>query len=246
MTLTFSVVGSFYLHIPGGYRSDGFSPVIRAIRCNHRSAGDRWLMAFSALYSAAAATFPADGSSPIFAPLLLPGNYISEDTFPDGRSANTALGLAFVVSSTADTLTKDVAAVVDISVDIDVYEPAMPVLATSAGDATTAIKTLQVWAEASGPKTLHRIDVRNTSGLAIYLQLFAKDSPSEGAVPLVSWPLAVGVTPIIHLGNQGGRSPYAQDADGTARKGCTLVFSSTQNTKTVVAANAGMLLAYYI
>src|SRR6266576_1717565 len=127
MTRNFSVTGTYKLQIPGGVlavaavAATGTTPAgegsftIRTIRCNNPGAADRWLMVF------ASSTLPANGTAPLFAALNIPLNYFSEDTFPDGRTVDGP-AIFFAISSTRDTLTVDVAATVDISVDIDEYE----------------------------------------------------------------------------------------------------------------------------
>lgn len=249
MTRTYKAIGTYKLQVASGLLgvtgavASGTTPAgegsfnLRTIRCNSATATDQWLMAF------ASATVPANGTAPIFGALLIPANYISEDTFPDGRVID-APGIYFVVSSTRDTLTANAAAVVDISVDIDEFE-LQPVGESVVGDYTTACKQLQVWAEATTPKHLYKVEAANTSGSTVYVQVFAQDAPADGQVPLGVWPVAAGKVLEVAFGNNSGFSPYRQAADGTAYRGCTVFFSSTQNTKTLVAANAGTLRATY-
>jgi hypothetical protein len=239
-TRPYSVLGSYFLDIPNVNGQNG-SMVLRALRCNNRGASDRWLQTHASLPGAA---LPADTAVPLFAPLFLPLNYISEDTFPDGRVV-VGPGTKLIVSSTAATLTRDAAATVDISAEIDEFEFQPLGTVSTAGDATTARKELTVWTDANGPKRLLKAECVNSTGDTTYLQLFAIDAPAEGAVPLVSYPLAANAGTVVHFGNNGGIVPYRQDADGTAHDGAYLVFSSTAATKTIVLANSGTIKAYY-
>lgn len=239
MTRNFTTLNSYFVLVPGGLAASIKGALrIKRIRCNSATAADRWLQ----LHSGTA--IPSNGAVPLYAPLLVPNVYISEDTFDDPRIV-PAPGIVAVISSTRATLTVDAAANIDITVEVEEYELQSPVSLTTAGDLTTSIKNLEVWAESAGPKTLVRADIYNSSGGTVYVQLFAKDSPAEGAVPIRSWSLATVTPLILDFGPNAGISPYAQDADATARKGCTLLFSSTQNTKTLVGANSGTIKAYY-
>lgn len=215
--------------------------VLRTIRCNNRGANDRWLQIHSSLPGAA---LPLDGAVPLFASLFLPKDYISDDTFPDGRVV-AGPGAKLIVSSTNATLTRDATATVDIGCEVDEFEFQALGTVLSAGDASTPRKDLAVWTDANGPRRLLRAECTNSTGDTIYLQLFAIDAPADGAVPLVSYPLQANGGTLVHFGNNSGISPYRQDADGTPHDGAYLVFSSTAAVKTIVAANSGTIKAFY-
>ena len=246
-TRNFSVLASYYLLVPSGQvlasanQFQTLAVTLRSLRANNSGAADRWLQCHAGY------GIPSDGAVPLFAPIFLPKQYITADDFPEGRAVPSP-GLVLVVSSTEATLTQDATATVDISADIDEFE--LEAVGTSvAGDYTTSRKTLQVWAAASGPKTLIRVEVWNTSIATIYAQLHTVDSPAEGAVPLRSWPIpavgGAGQYTRLDFGNNSGINPVQQDADGTRRLGCNIILSSTQNIKTVVAANSGTIRATY-
>lgn len=235
MIRTFFATNTYKLVIPGGMTQVTPGPfTIKALQCSSGTGADRWLQIHSGT------DVPANGTVPLFTPLLVPNAYVSEELYPDGRTVIYG-GLVAVISSTRNTLTVDVAATVDITVDVEEFEFRSPVPLAVSGDYTTSVKQLQMWTEAQGPKTLIMLEMRNSSGGTIYAQLFAKDSPAEGAVPIRSWPIPAGEPLVLTFGPNSGTVPYAQDADGTARKGGTIVFSSTQNTKTLVAANSGTI-----
>lgn len=235
-TRTFSAIGTYFLLIPGFNGAVG-SYVLRAIRANSSVAADRWIQVF------AGTAVPANGTVPLFAPLLLPNIYITAEDYLEGRIVPTD-GIVIAVSSTRDTLTVDAAAVCDITVEIDEFE--LPIAgSTVVGDITTAVKSRIIWAEAAGPKTLLKVETNRGAGAALFIQLFPEDGPAEGAVPLMSWPFASGESKVLHFGNNAGLVPYRQSAAAVKRQGCTLVFSTTQNTKTIVLADIGPIRATY-
>ncbi len=238
MTRPFTNLASYYLLVPG-FAGLSTAVTLRTLRCNNAGAADRYLQAFSGT------AIPSDTSVPLFAPLLLPNGYISEDNFIDGRQI-AAPGLVLVVSSTRATLTKDAAATVDITAEVDEYELPAPSGDSVAGDYTTAVKKLQVWAEASGPKTLIKIEAANTSVATVYLQMFAKEPAINGETPENEWSLAAGEYKVISFGNYAGTYPRRRiAASAPVHEGCELTFSSTSGSRTIVAANAGYLRATY-
>ncbi len=239
-TRSYTTLAGYYLDVPNVLGQYG-SMVMRALRVNRHSAGDRWLQIHASLPGAA---LPLDGAVPLYAPLLLPGNYISEDTWPEGRVVPLP-GTKLIVSSTSATLTRDATAIDDITVDVDEFELQPTGTVLIAGDATTPRKSLQVWAESAGPLRLLKVELQNTAVTAIYLQVFATDSPADAAVPLLVIPLAASTAYVFSFGNSSGLAPVRQDADATRHQGCTLVFSSTGPTKTLVAANSGVIKAFY-
>ena len=233
---TFSVLNSYFLLIPGtpGVNSKF---VIKSLRCNNGGGADRWLQCH------AGTAIPADTAVPVFAPLLVPNAYISQDDFQDGRIV-AAPGIVLVISSTRATLTKDVAATVDITCDVEEYEyPAVG--ASVAGDATTACKKLQVWAESAGPKRLLKVEAVNATAEDVYAQLFADDAPADGSVPLNRWTVPALGALVMDFGPNGGIVPYRQDADGTKHQGGSIFFSLTRNTKTADVGNSGTIRATY-
>lgn len=242
-TRAFSVIGGYYLDIPNVLGQNG-SMTLRTLRCNNRGANDLWLQTHASLPGAA---LPLDTAVPLYNALFLPKNWFAEDTFPDGRIVASP-GTKLIVSSTPATLTRDATATVDITAEVDEFElPAQGTILT-AGDATTARKSLTVWADSAGPKTLLKAECTNSNPTdVVYLQLFAVDSPAEGAVPLISYPLTANTGTVVHFGNNAGTVPFSQDADAPKAQhdGCVLLFSSTAAYKTLVAANSGTIKAYY-
>jgi len=208
---------------------------LRALRCNNAGVTDRWLQCHSGV------AIPADTAVPVRTPLYLPANYISEDTLLDG-GVIAAPGLVLVVSSTRATLTKDVAATVDITADVDEYEQA-PTEATAVGDTTTGVISRQIWASSAGPKRLVRVDYSNTTGASIYAQVFARDSLIASMPSLSETLVAANSSVSVSFG--GGLVPYEQTSAFVVHKGCTICFSTTAGVLTAVGGASGTIRAYY-
>lgn len=113
-----------------------------------------------------------------------------------------------------------------------------------AGDTTSSVATLQAWASASGPQRLMRLDVYNNgNAAAMFVQLFAKDTPSVNDVPIVQIPGSIpnntwktfwfgrdGV-PVASQGSNGilnAGVPIIGD-NGVQYNGCTIASSLTTN-----------------
>lgn len=114
---------------------------------------------------------------------------------------------------------------------------------TIAGDYTTAAETLQVWADAAGPKQLVRIEASDeTSAIGpLYLQIHAGDAPAtEKIVHVID--IAAGAVIDVFFGF--GLSVEKTSA-GVNYNGCTLALSSTRNTYTALGANIDYLRATY-
>jgi hypothetical protein len=118
--------------------------------------------------------------------------------------------------------------------------------ATLAGDLTTARSMLQVWTEANGPKVLYRAEVKNVSGADLYAALYAVNAPGPTSKLLASRLVAAGASVDWNFGMQAGVSPYQQDADGTAHKGCVLQGQSAVTVAgAATSANAFNIRALY-
>ncbi len=235
MTRNFTTQGSYFVLAPGFPGTIG-SLAIKRLRCNNGGAADRWIQIHSGV------AIPADTAVPLFAPLLAPANYITEDTFdPDPRIV-PAPGMVLVASSTRATLTKDVAATIDITAEVEEYE-LQPVGPSVAGDYTTACTHLQVWASASGPKKLLRLELSNSTGATIYAQVFSLDAIPAGTIPVAEVAVAANDYAMASFG--GGLAPYRQSAAFVVSKGCTVYFSTTPGVLTAVGGNSGTIRATY-
>lgn len=114
-----------------------------------------------------------------------------------------------------------------------------------AGDYTTAAETLQVWADASGPKKLMRIEVSDAGspfGDNFYVQIHAGDTPATDKI-VQSLPVVTGTPVDFFFGN--GFVPQ-RDIAGVMFDGCTIALSSTQSTYNALGANVDYIRATHV
>ena len=166
--------------------------------CNGSSATNYYLMFF------AQQTVPANGTQPLFKQQIIGADgfkfgYENKGIVSSGFMALLQAvqqpnlgGLIAVLSTTPETLTIATGgATMDLDVFIEEFESLQP-NTTIVGDLTTAVKSLQVWSEASGrgtnnlegQKQLLRVWYSNQSGSTQYLQLFAQDAPATNSATL--------------------------------------------------------------
>lgn len=207
------------------------------------------------LHFFAANTAPANTTVPLFELQVVGQNGFSWDFGNDGGldfkkmldlPAGTA-NLIVCVSTTSGTFTAATSQTMDIAVTID--EPFLPVLAawTVAGDLTTGVQALTVWADGAYHQ-LYEIQVKhNSGGTAKYLQLFTV-SPVANAIPLWCSPVVAGSggTALFNFGAAGFR-PITQDVNSnTIHNGCYLAVSSTANIYTAVGGTPWNIRAKYV
>jgi hypothetical protein len=160
--------------------------------CYGTTATNYYLMFFNGV------TVPANGAQPIFKQQLLGADGFIYNYMPRGLwGANLTTppnigGLIAVLSTSAETLTIATGALVmDLDVEIEEQNVDQPGT-TTVGDLTTAVASLQVWAEAAGvgtanlngAKKLLKVFIINKSGSDQYLQLFAQDDPVTNSATL--------------------------------------------------------------
>lgn len=149
-------------------------------------------------------------------------------------------GLFIGLSTTAATYTAAVGGSDKLDIlNVELVDAEVPSGTSNAGDLTTNRQSLQVWAEAAGPKRLLRVEVDNTGGAAHYLMLFAKDAPANGDKPIDQFtiPANANLTGASAFGfGVNGRDVYSVDSNGE-HKGCTLVLSDTAGTLTTSSDN---------
>lgn len=216
------------LLIPGNSGIGRSTPItIKRIDINSRVGTDHWLMLFSGL------AVPADATVPLFPPIYVPANYVGFAQFDNGRVIPEP-GAVLALSSNQQTLVH--AAIAD---DFDIVAEVEEFEFSNVDGLTNGLAsgtpTLEVWADAAGPKSLRHVGVVNTSGAVRYLQIFAKDAPADGLEPLRSMRVGIGESKHFDFGT-AGYSPIQIDADNTVHDGCTLVWSTTQSTKTGAAS----------
>lgn len=160
-------------------------------------------------------------------------------------------GIVAVVSTTQATLTVGTGSNKFDSVVIELEDPDYPSGTSYAGDEAIAINTLQVWAEASGPKVLYRIIVSELLGVAGYIWIMADDAGTKSALgglagkPFPIAASAVGVVIDFGANDSAGFSPFEKDANGTTHVGCTVIFANSATDFTNVSANKGTIEAEY-
>lgn len=166
----------------------------------------------------------------------------STSTVPEVKSLETLGNLGFkysfpgglplseltVAISTTETLYTAVGAGggLDLTLVIDTLYSSTGV--SVAGDLTTDVGALQVWAAANGPKLLLRADVKNNDGaLNIFACLSAKDTTYTSSImtPAIVGP---GTTRQLNFGPTG-LYPYSRDAQ-TDRLGGTLFLAPADVT----------------
>lgn len=149
---------------------------------------------------------------------------------------NLANGLYLCISTTEATKTLGTGnnkfAMLQVElVGRDLWESAT---AAEAANATS----LQVWAEAATPRKLIRFKAKNKDLSARWLMLFAADSPSVGDVPVAVWP--IGTLNSTIEGRFGSGRAVQSNTSGTAKRGCTFVFSTNARTYQTLGIVTGM------
>lgn len=169
---------------------------------------------------------------------------------PTGTAGQTAGSLICCVSTSSGTFTAATTQTMDLEVVMEADGSTRVFGQSIAGDLTTAVQTLQVWTNASGPKHLYRIDATSSygGGTTTYLQLHTVDAPSAGAVPLMYWSVADTAT-IKELFGDNGLVPFTQvpvaGAAATFNQGCSLFVSTTANTYTAAAGTPYTIRAFF-
>lgn len=151
---------------------------------------------------------------------------------------------SIAISTTQDTYTAP-AAGVNMTIIISTSTPACDddgtALTTVVGDLTTLVASREIWAQASGPKHLVRLDIFNDSGDVIYPFISAVDAPAT--INSAQTGLAVianGATNAYFFG-RAGLSPVERVTSAGAhinRQGCTVVLAADPAVGEAVAAGA--------
>lgn len=190
---------------------------------------------------------PAGGSVPLKSVYVAVGSTTPQPFKLDfiGSELTLKNGLFVGVSSTEGTYT---AAALNMDLEVELKLPERPAINNVFGDLTTAVNYLQVWSEANGARFLCKVDVTSNDGTdpALYLLLFAKNQAniSVGDKPIWHSPqLDVDGTQDTFQFGDRGLIPHQQDANGTARYGCTLIFSSSPATYQTPTNNPGTIRA---
>lgn len=216
------------------------APNLKGIVCQSVYASAVWLMVFNGTSA------PANGTAPIMTPLYVAANAANVSLQIPGDLPIGPDGIVIVASSTAETLTADSSATLYISAFIEEFDHPLPSGHSTAGDLSTAVNSLQVWAESSGPKRLKRIRITNLTAAVRYACLYAEDSPDTNS-RIVSW-IKVPASESLEwsFGNNAGVTPEQIDGDGTRHVGCTVFCQETLTPGDEAAGNDFYIEATYI
>lgn len=174
-----------------------------------------------------AVAVPANGAVPLKS-YQAQANFAFAQHIGEGLPCKT--GCVVVLSSTSDTLTIATLSTdkADFFVDIEEYQTlaVKPVLTTNIY--TNQAGSIQLWAEAAGPKRIVSLVGTEANGVSTWLQLYACDSPgSPGVViPIRTWLVAASAAFNIQFGLNGIPVYSADGPNGPLRKGCTIGFST--------------------
>lgn len=154
-------------------------------------------------------------------------------------ASQSATGYYMVLSST-DAVYTTPGITCDINVEIEEFELELTDTSTNTGNSAAGIYA--VFADPNVSKRLVKLTVLDTSGVASFVQVFAK-SPVASQVPIQQWPLAANATLVLNFGSVGESGFDSQDTDGTNHSGCYIGLSQT--TGSFDAAGAGTVTAIY-
>lgn len=173
---------------------------------------DLYLLLFEAPTAAASAV-------PSVAPLTL-----TYGTWFDWEKCPINLKECYIALSTdANTLVAPAAgAGVELTIEYDTQYPVTTGVTILVGDLTTSVANRTIWANAAGPKTLYRLDVKNNSGIDMFAFISAVDGPLSVIKSTMQgpFPVADGTTKTLFF----AYSPLEQ-LNGAIHDGCTVFLS---------------------
>jgi len=126
-----------------------------------------------------------------------------------------------------------------ISTDTAACDKTGTSLVTVSGDLTSAVLNRQVWASASGPKKLLRLDVKNNSGSDAYPIISAADSPTAVNSAQTVLPKVVDAATGTYFFGNGGLSPVERVTSAGAhlnRVGCNVACATARAVGTSIIA----------
>lgn len=231
------VIGGYFVIVTSSPLKK-LTPNLMRAEVNNASGGDLWLQ----LHWGNAV--PANGAVPLVESIIVQAGFTNTENFiPSGfsvpRATTTAgpTGLVLVLSTTRATLTAATTADSDITAYVEEWEPRIPEQYTVAGDLTTAVNALQVWADAAGPKSLRTVRVINNAVTDKYIVGYAVDAPLATSV-IQFWRLVLanGGAALLDFGSNSGFSP--RQFDTAERNGMTIweADNLTPGNQTAVAS----------
>lgn len=194
---------------------------------------------------------PANGVVPLKEwPVPVNSEFYKE--FKNGE-LRTQNGLYVALSTTSGTLTLS-ADTMDLNVEFDSPEQ-NPVAGIGSsviitGNLTSAVGSRQPWNNASGPKHLTRVWVKDLGFLQTvrYLQLHCIDSPTNANKATAVWQLTPSNGNVILALDFGknGYSPQEQQSSGILYKACTFVISDNPTTYDDSSADSAAIRTEHI
>ena len=142
-------------------------------------------------------------------------------TFEGGLSLAELL---IAISTTAPSLTLVGAnGGLDMTVVVEV-DPAFLVTSatTISGDLTTGVASRQVWAQATGPKKLRRLDIKNNAGVDRLVVIQASDAALTTDTTATILKAPDTLTSVFHFGRSGLSPLRKTDPNTAALQGCTI------------------------
>lgn len=151
-------------------------------------------------------------------------------------------GLYICISTTEATKTVASGADDFSTLTVELREAESSSGTTFVGDVTTVDEILQVWAEVAGPKRLFEIITTNGDVVDLYLQIHAKDTPTNESL-VESLLVPAGETKRFSFGKDGRE--VSRKVSDAIERGCTLAYSTTSGTYTAFGGNVGAIQAEY-
>ena len=211
------------------------------IRGNFNGSANSWLWLFDTNGQPVVTTTGLEAAFPL---------YVGAAFFIDAAISNIEFttGLYVGVSSTQETYTAAATQKMDITVELS--DPEFPKGNPYAGDTTTGVDSLVVYAS-SATNNLYALNVSNSTASTnapVYLQLFTASGPATGAVPAAEWTLTATSNLVLKFGRNGMHpKTITQSAAGVQAdvQGCYLYGSSTAGKFTATTGTHWTMQAEY-
>jgi len=129
------------------------------------------------------------------------------------------------------------------TLSVELAEAETPAGTTLAGDLTTDVFGLDVWADNAGPKRLYEIIATNNYGQAMHLQVHASTTPSTDTIVWASESVADGATIRVGFGKDGRE--INRIIAGALKQGCRVVWDEDHDLFGDLGDVAGTIQAEY-
>lgn len=155
-----------------------------------------------------------------------------------------ALGCYVCLSTTSATKTLAVGANDKLDIlELEFSDPERPAGTSFAGDLVSNVTGLAVWLDAAGPKKLLALEVDGTNlTTTCYVQLFGKDAPVNGDVPVGQYTIAATA---VKTGADAWRfGETGRDVTDGVHDGCAVRISTTPGVLTLTGDSARIKAEY--